>query len=217
MPNYLKDMRYRLWFILLIVSAVGLALMISSTYIDGSGSGRSYSMETTVLWIYFTFLSNLSAFIVALLVITNKININNKHLQRAKTMMSVNLTVTAIIFWSVLSWKLGNDTAFQIVATLAVHAVTPSLALFVYFYEAKNIVAIDRRDPIKTTLLNTLFPIAWLIMAIIFYYVNGANKDSAIYGFLNFKENVYVSIGVIGVIAVMYPGLTYVYTKIYNK
>lgn len=217
MPDYLKDKRYRLWFILLIVSTIGLTLMISSTYVDGSGSGRSYSMETTILWIYFTFLSNLSAFIVSILVLTNKIDINNRHLQRAKTMMAVNLTVTALIFWSVLSWKLGDYSVFQIIATLAVHAITPSLALYVYFYEAKNTFALDRRDPIKTSILNTLFPLTWLVMAVTFYYANGADKDSAIYGFLDFNDNIWVSIGVIGAIAVMYPGLTYTYTKIYNK
>lgn len=214
----LSDKRYRLWFSLLIVSAIGVAIMIAAAFIDGSYKRPDWK-ERTIIWLYFTFMSNVSAIIVSSLVVFGVIRINSKHAQRAKTLMAVNLTVTSIIFWTVLVKDIAHYPTLTIISTIAVHAITPIFAVFVYFYEAKNSIIEDKdkSSPLITMMLNTIFPALWLVMAITVYYSMGPDSESAIYGFLDFNKNIGLSLGIIGAITVMYPSLTYGYQWICNK
>lgn len=216
--NLLKDRRYQMWFSLLIISLIGIITMFISTYIYGSAD-RTYWKEAFILFLYFTFISNIFAVVISSLVVFNKIPLGNKHIQRSKVMMVVNLTITSIIFWAVLSGKIASYGPVAMTSTIIVHTITPTFAIFVFFYEGikTKILDKDKISPKTTTIINVSMPFIWMVMATVVYLSLGMDKEAAIYSFLDFKGNWIMSLIIIPSIAITYPALTYLYAWLYNK
>ena len=218
-----SDKRFIIWFLLMLLTFFGLTLMLIVTYTNsGFKTGikhRAVWAENIITPLYFTFMSNLSAFIVSTLVVFGIIKFESKHTQRLKVFMTVNLTVTCLIFWSALAFEIKNYSPLGVVTTTIVHAITPILAITVLIYEART-TSINKEQmasPVHSAVLLTVFPLLWLAMGIIVYYAMGADKDSAIYGFLDFKKSIWISIGIIGGISMLYPSLAYGYQWLYNR
>lgn len=229
MKNFIesfKNKKYLTWFILFCMSLFGVILSIVVTFThweryieNGVKIVRPHWKTEIMYWFHFTFQSNMLAVIISSLVIFGKIDIGNKHFQRAKTMMAVSLLVTCVIFWTLLVHKLSTYTTLGIVSTVFVHALTPTLAIFTFFFDGHKteIKTEDKAKPWVTMLLITIFPILWLICAIIIYYSLGADASSAIYNFLDFNRHLTEGIIVISGLSVVYPCIAYLFQWIYNK
>ena len=119
--------------------------MIITTSMDSPAAGRPKWKEMIILWFYFTFLSNFLGVIVPALVLFRDIKKDNKKFQYLKTLMAVNLTLTMIVYWALLSKNIAQNTPQGIFSTSIIHAATPLLSIFTYFFDGyKNSISNEK-------------------------------------------------------------------------
>lgn len=211
----------RNWIRLMVIAFVGLVLMISQTYIGDPLNARASEpwKEHLILWFYFTFMSNVSGLVVAILASFDIVKSDSVHLQRFKVMATTNLTVTMIVYWTLLFGpSIDKQDAFSLITNLSVHLVTPMALLFAFIYEARKGNVVNKINIKKTAMINISFPLLWMVMATVLYYSLGAHANDAIYSFLRFQQNAwYMSTLIVTGIAVAYVGFTSLFTWIYIK
>lgn len=221
----LKNKKYVAWLTLFIVSSIGIILMITSTFtnwehytsIDDKRLMREHWKTSIIIWCYFTFQSNLIAVIASAIVIFKGVELSSTHMQRFKTMMAVNLLITCGIFWSLLVSELSEYNPLGLTSTIMVHAITPMLAIFTYFFDGYKNKIEKKSTPLMSFLLIPIYPLTWLILGIIIYYSLGRNGSSAIYTFMFFDKNWVMSVAVISGITIAYPSFVFLFQWIYNK
>ena len=209
------------WGTLLVISIIGVILM--ATYNLGLYSSqrletdRAAWKQSIIFFFYFTLWSNLSALIVSF-IRTMKLKANQKWLKQAEILMGVNLTVTMLVYWAIIFPTRTSHSDFEMVSTVSVHVITPIFALWAMFVQNIKNTEVPKLHVGKVTLMNLVFPVVWLIIAIIIYYSLGSNEHAAIYKFLNFSEHKwYMSVAYVVGVGVTYAGLTALYTWITNK
>ncbi|NQZ29170.1 MAG: hypothetical protein HRT98_02185 [Mycoplasmatales bacterium] len=172
-----------IFIILMIISDSTTALNWTVTFHNKGNvdlKHAKYPIEH-VNWItvfYFTFQSNFLVMIYLYLrafgVIKPK---ENKHHKMFQLITTLNITITMITYWTILApfstiWTHGGVAGtFKIIVTFMVHLITPILML-VAFHKDKlqeneeGVVLSMKKIP-----LVLIYPIAWLIMAIVIYFV----------------------------------------------
>ena len=213
--NYLQDIKinkvaFASYWALFFISLTGIILTITSNFLFDQDmtqkDARSNSQENLYLFLYFTVLSNFTGLATSILVIINIISPENKHLQRFKIMAFVNLIVTMIVFWTLIFPSKTYDNAMKLTSTLFVHAFTPLIMI-----TAWTIDVLYRKYKVNTSYtmtasLNVIFPVTWLIMAIILYFAYGAHAKDAFYPFLKLEQNAWWA----GVIYILLIGFSYI-------
>lgn len=209
-----------LWAVLFAISFISIVLMISSTYsTDDFGKGLITWKEYLKFWFHFTFISNLIVVITSFIVIYNKVDFQSTWLQRLKILMIVNITLTGLVYWILLSNRVCTMNSFQLITTIFAHALVPALSIFVFTYESLT-TTIEKQNKIKKTnitLLNLLFPLVWIIIAIIIYYSLGGNLSAALYNFLDYNAHWTKSLLISFGITIIYPLMTLTAVWIYTK
>lgn len=215
-----NSIRKIIWPLLLLVSSVGIALMWTQTFEffprEKAPGDRENWKQFLILPFYFTFLSNLCAFLASFFRCTEIIK-NENFLRRLEIFMAVNLTITMLVYWTMIFPRNEINSPFSFTATFWIHVITPCLSLIVFFLH--NHVYAERVS-VKTwrnSIWHLIFPVVWLIVAISIYYILGGNKNDAIYKFLDFNHQAWwMSILVVSGIGIAYYLFTALYTKITN-
>ena len=200
----------------LIISFIGVLLML--IYELGFYKGtRDSNDEKIITWFYFTFISNVIG-VVFFWLKSFAIKERTKHFQRFEILAVVNLTVTMLIFWSVLAP--ANKTwsyPFATIQNLFIHLITPVLIIAIFLVDIFKNKETNSLNSLKSSLINLLMPLVWITIAIIIYFSLGADKDSAIYSFLDFKNHALMAGIAIPGIAILYFGLTFGLMILKNK
>lgn len=186
-----------IWYSLLTIGLTGIIMMIVGTfvypsdlrYINSKGEiiGQMW-YSNLILWFYFTFISNVMGFLMALFWIFKLIK--NERIQKFwQNLATVNLTITLIVYWAAL-FPLGQPTnVFNWFSNMFVHLVVPILAILAFIVEnvlSKNNIQFHLW---KTAGWSMLFPLGWLAIAVIIYVSLNCDTGAAIYPFLDFAHN----------------------------
>ena len=209
----LKD-KYRLvWATFFIVALISVTIMITSTFTEPPVKDRSASQEHLILWFYFTFQSNFIGMITSGIITFFKVDREKPWVQRLKICMVINLTITMIVFWTILFRDPSKYSTFTFVSTVLVHAVNPIMALIAFCWDVyKEDYAI--KVNVKTTSLLIIYPVVWLIIAVILYYAINDGEHGAIYGFLSFEERpAWLVVLMVFGIGLSYAGFNFAFTK----
>ncbi len=181
------------WVILFFSALIGILLMIIYTFVTKTEKLGHKNNEGIIMWFYFTFLSNVIGLIVSSIrVFENIKGIEHKKYNILRLMATTSLIVTFLVYWSYLfpgSLKTHGMEAFNFTKTLFVHALTPIMMVVVFFYSNFKLREAIKKSPWKESLFTSIYPLVWMIVAIIIYFALGGDKDSAIYSFLNFNKN----------------------------
>ena len=197
------------WVLLAFFAMLGIVFTTLSSFIpDLHTFQRNFK-----IYLHFTSQANIMGLVVALLILANK---SSAHVQRLKILALVSLTITCLVFWSLIFPKrgIGEYRLFSFVGTIIVHAITPILIVVAFLYDSikqKNNLYLRKH---LTVLLLMIYPVLWLIMAIVVYYT----INYSIYSFLNFKVNpVWKSIVYILGITILFVGYSYIYLYLNNR
>ena len=184
-------LEYILWITLLIISAISLLSNIG-TYVRGGDIKRDPKwMELVIVPLYFTQQSNFVAFILSFLICFKLIN-NKNLIKTLSIFMFVNLTITLVIYWAVLFPKMNSHDWLSWFRNSTLHGLTPILAvvIFIIRYVVNKVGEEEEKINIwKKSAIHLIYPILYLIFAIIFYFIIGGDKKDAIYSFLDIKTN----------------------------
>ena len=197
------------WF-LFFSALIGLTIMFLEVFFKLTSTYRTPEYaEKIVFPFYFTFQSNVLGLAFGIIAVFGLIK-NKKWNYNIRIFAAVNLTLTFIVYWTVLLPTAGApDGIVSWFANMFIHCITPILTVicFVFYVRRETIKFVTW----KKSLLHILYPLVWFIIAIILYYAGGAKKDAyAIYGFLEFEQNaVWFSIMMVFAIGISYYGLTY--------
>ena len=216
------------WNILFFISLIStLFVMISelTQYVQPMKDGKpdpttkDAFQEHIYLFFKFTFLSNLMCCVVSFFAITNIISNENNHFRRIKVMNNANLTITMIVFWTLIFPKrgIGYYDVFGFITTIFAHLIVPILAIITFFIEAKYSSINKKINIVKTSTMNMIFIVLWTIIALILYFSFGGVKKDAIYSFMAILQNKwYKTLMIIIVVYSAYFGFNSLYTWMYK-
>ncbi len=165
------------------------------------------------IYLHFTFQANLMGLIIGIFLITKKDSIN---VQNFKILSIVSLLIACIVFWTIIFPERGTKyyTLFSFIETTVSHGLIPFLIIIAFLIDCKNRKNSFKLKMIKTTLLLMIFPILWLIMAVIIYYT----IDYPIYSFLDFNnKSIFKIIIYITTISVLFISFSIFFIWLNNK
>ena len=175
-------------FLLVIVSVTG----IISTYIS------SGFMNGWIAFLFFTVQSNMTIAAISLVFMIDNIlkatgrpGFVNEALRKIKYVFTVAITITFLVFFTMLAPLLGIDYLLSY-NNFSLHAIVPILALVDFF-----VFDMDIHLTKLNCLLGTLMPLYYLGFFLIgiplgFRYIG---DDVAPYFFLNYEQNGWFEIG----------------------
>lgn len=210
------------YFFLGFSALLGLFLMIANTYghyefisLDSKRNYRPNWEEYLMLPFYFTFLSNVLGLIISGIHLTMK-NPKQIVLEHFKVMMVVNLVITFIVYWAILSTHMNWSDGFTVVSNLFIHLFTPIAAVVAFV--AESVLKKPKLITVKKGVLwNFLMPAIYLIVALVLYAILGADgKEDAPYAFLDVANKPIMAVGYIIGIAVAYIGFTVLFVCIFK-
>lgn len=209
-----------IWPLLLMISTMGIVLMWTQVFEfyprEKAIGDRENWKQFLILPFYFTFLSNFCAFLASFFRCTGIVK-NEKILRRLEIFMAVNLTITMLVYWTMIFPKNEIHSSFSFTSTFWIHVITPCMSLIVFFVHNHYYPERIAVKTIHNSLWHLLFPIVWLIIAVSLYYILGGSKNDAIYKFLDFNNQAWwMSIIVVTGIGIAYFGFTTLYTKLTN-
>lgn len=158
-------------------------------------------------------------FIVSLLSVINKVNLKSIIFQRFKVMMTVNILITGLVYWTLLGKNISSMVPFALLSTVLAHAIVPILTIGAFIFESL-VVKIDKNHKmgiLKTALLNSTFPLFWFIVSLIIYFSLGAKHEDAVYSFLDFNSHWLSSTITVILITIAYPLITMSGTWLYSR
>lgn len=214
------------WYILLIVSLIALIIMWLDTYLfdtnkrymddDGEIIGKKWYDEL-ILPFYFTHISNVMGFLMAFNWVF--LIIKNNHIRKRFEILTVtNLMLTLLVYWTILLPFGPPQTALGWIDNLLVHLFVPLLGLFAFLNENFFIKNKIKFKTWKDSGYHMIFPIVWLIIAMIIYISLNFDSGAAIYPFLDVVNNpVWLSIIYFLAIGICYYFITWFFIKITNK
>lgn len=211
-----KNFINKKWLPIMSLALIGIILML--VYELGYYVGARVSDEKIIVWFYFTFISNVMGLILALFKTLNIFKSESKHFQRFEIMTTTNLTVTFLVFWAVLAphnktWNVPLAT----IQNIFVHLLTPVALITMFVLNATKGKQRTELSSLKTSLINLIMPLVWIIVAIIIYFSLGADEHSAIYSFLDFKGHKVMAAIAIPGIALVYFGITFGLTYLQSR
>ena len=217
---------FLLWNILFFLALFAFIFMVTSDLVgykwDGNPNNRQVWQEHIYMWLKFTLISNLFCAIVSFITIINLMNYKNQHLQRLKILMTVNLTITMLIFWTVIfpgrGFSYYNPVSFT--STIFAHVIVPVFAIITFLVEIWLTRSIKNNglNIWITALINLSFLLIWFLMAIFVYYGFGASKKDSIYSFIAFDQKQwYISLLLVLFVGFSYFGFTVLFSWLYKK
>jgi hypothetical protein len=230
---YLKKYKREIVFLVIIFMVTNLLVTILQNYIgifnvvikvshkDWIKSQKiniGYFLKDNALWIYFTIQSNFIA-LGAIILVFLKLNKWTKYIFICATSY---ITLTMIIFWTVLSWIMPWNNLYFTLEQVWLHALNPLLTIAIFFLIRKTLT-IKSKGIIGFSLI---YPFCYLIMSVILY-VTIFNQKINIYPFLLFKNPfwldiklgwaVLVDIMTIILFCIGQALITYLYYKMINQ
>ena len=155
--------------------------------------GREAWVERLLIPFYFTTISNVLILVLfSCKMFFSKNLFNNKFFKIFEIIAINNITLTIIVYWLLLAKMslpqlIEERRILMIINTFLVHLVMPLVAIINFLYEIfylKNKTKI-KGDIFINSFKTLLFPISYLVIALIFYFSLGAHKTSAIYFFID--------------------------------
>ena len=183
---------------LIIIGVLGIVFTaLSSAFMGGASVFFFFNVQSNIFIMLMALIFLINEVVV---LITNKSFINQT-LLHIKYVATVAITVTFLVFFTMLAPIVGIDYLLSF-NNFSLHAIVPILAIVDFFVFDKDI---DMTYP--KAFLGLAMPAYYLVFFIICTFFGtrytGANDDSAIapYFFLNYKQNGFLfEKGTIGVI-----------------
>lgn len=131
-------------------------------------------------------------------------------------MMVVNLVITFIVYWAILSTHMDWSDGFSVASNLFIHLFTPIAAVVAFV--AESALKKSKLLTIKKTIMwNFLMPVIYLGVTLILYAILGADgKEDAPYSFLDVANHPAMAAGYIIGIAIAYVVFTALFTCIFR-
>ncbi|MBU4690725.1 MAGa3780 family membrane protein [Mycoplasma zalophi] len=167
--------------IIIIATYIGL---IDETKINNKA--RFQGLENIFLryanLFYFTNLTNLFSLITLLIL---AIKPNNK-IKRLFLHSTVLITITFLIYWSLISWQSNWKNVFESYKSLHTHLINP-LVCFIFAFLWKDQLLFNKKDKYYVVIYVMIYLIFALILYLTTYYLKYNQKNAVvIYGFLDF-------------------------------
>lgn len=224
--NWKNQKSFKMWFLLLIWSFIGLFLyhitsFIPSLYLKDLEHPQEFWQANHYMYYEVSFHSNFFAFLISLLTILSIIKKKYTHVHRFKIITFSMLSVVFLVFWFYLFILRIENTGYTpilFITTFVIHAIVPLLYIFIYIYEIKKEKIFVKLKNKKDFLSILIYPFLYLIFAIIIYYAYGAKPEDAIYSFLRFKDQS-ISTSIVSIFATIFIFLviTFIAINVTNK
>lgn len=174
-------MKRYLQFVIMIVGTIGI---FSTVLHDALFADIVHPIYSLRLFRYFTLLSNLIAVIYFWILFQFKLDESNKQFKHYIGGVAIYTTVTGVVFATVLE-GLYQEQGLMLLGSICLHYVNPILVLgYLVYY--RN----DMEFEIKESLLWLIFPIIYLIFAM----VHGGITGNYLYPFLDVSTLGYLSV-----------------------